>query len=85
MLDGILVRSGGRFRVGGVEQPATERELGGAVAIGEEAIVTDAVEAVRQGVHQEAADELVGTETDRPTKNAVVSTMRSQFWRRMPR
>ena len=32
------------------------------MAIGEEAIVADAVEAVRQGVHQEAADELVGAE-----------------------
>jgi hypothetical protein len=62
LLDGILVRSGGRFRVGGVEQPATERELGRAVAIGEEAIVADAVEAVRQGVHQEAAGERVGAE-----------------------
>ena len=32
------------------------------MAIGEEAIVADAMEAVRQGVQQEAADELVGGE-----------------------
>ena len=51
---------GGRSRRWRVEQPATERELGGAVAVGEEAVVADAMEAVRQGVQQEAADELVG-------------------------
>ncbi len=43
-----------------VEQPATERELVGAVAVGEEAVVADAMEAIRQGVQQEAADELIG-------------------------
>ena len=61
LLDGILGpvwrAVPGRRRV---EQPAAERELGGAVAVGEEAVVADAVEAVRQGVQQEAADELVG-------------------------
>ena len=41
------------------EQLAAERELGGPVAVGEEAVVADAMEAVRQGVQQEAADELV--------------------------
>jgi hypothetical protein len=30
------------------------------VAVGEEAVVADAVEAVRQGVQQKAADELIG-------------------------
>ena len=46
----------------GIEQPAAERELGGAMAVGEEAEVADAMEAVRQDVQQEAADELVGVE-----------------------
>ncbi len=32
------------------------------MAVGEEAVVADAMEAVRQGVQQEAADELVGGE-----------------------
>src|SRR5215831_20178989 len=42
-----------------VEKAAAERELGGAMAVGEEAIVADAMEAVRQRVQQEPADELV--------------------------
>ena len=58
--DGILDLFGGRSLRWRVEQPATERELGGALAVGEEAVVADAMEAVRQGVQQEAADELVG-------------------------
>jgi hypothetical protein len=32
------------------------------MAIGEEAVVTNAMKAVRQGVEQEAADELVGAQ-----------------------
>jgi hypothetical protein len=56
----IVDRIGGRFRAQHVEEPTTERKLGGAVAVGEEAVVADAMKAVRQGVQQEAADELVG-------------------------
>jgi len=37
--DGILDLFGGRFRRWRVEQPATERKLGGALAVGEEAVV----------------------------------------------
>jgi len=37
----------------------TQRELASAVGVGEEAIVPDAMKAVRQGVQQEAANELV--------------------------
>ena len=44
------------------EQVAAQRQLGGAMAVGEEADMADAVEAVGQGVQQEAADELVGVE-----------------------
>ena len=43
----------------GLEELAAERQLGRAVAVGEEAEVTDAMEAVRQGVQQEPPDELV--------------------------
>src|SRR5260370_236031 len=50
----------GRLRGWGVEEPRAEGELGGAVGVGEEAVVADAMEAVRQGVQQEAPDELVG-------------------------
>ena len=60
--DGVVDRFGGRFRRRNVEQPPAERQLVGAVAVGEEAVVADAVKAVRQGVQQEAADELVGVE-----------------------
>ena len=41
-------------------EASAQRELGGAMAVGQEAVVADAVEAVRQDVQQEAADELVG-------------------------
>ena len=47
-------------RMGRAASTAAERELRGARAVGEEAVVADAMEAVRQGVQQEAADELVG-------------------------
>jgi len=46
-------------RRGRGEQAPAEVELGGAMAIGEEAVVADAMEAVGEGMQQEAADELV--------------------------
>ena len=46
----------------GREQAAGEREAGLAGAAGEQAVVPDAMEATRQDVEQEAADELVGGE-----------------------
>jgi len=51
-------------RGGGVEgdQPPTVGETVAAIAIGEEAVVADAVEAVRQRVEKKAADELGGVE-----------------------
>src|SRR3954471_8507804 len=39
---------------------SAEREVGGAAAVGEEAEVPDAMEAVRERVQEKAADELVG-------------------------
>src|SRR5437867_12186395 len=47
------------WRRRGEKQP-THCELGSTVAIGEEAVMADAVKAVRQGVQEEATDELVG-------------------------
>ena len=60
----VAGRGGGRLvcRFGlarGVEERAGERELGGPMAVGEEADVADAMEAVGQGVEEEAPDELV--------------------------
>ena len=48
--DGIADLFGGRFRRWRIEQPTTEGELGGALAVGEEAVVADAMEPVRQGM-----------------------------------
>ena len=44
------------------EQLAGAGDVVGALAAGEQAIVSDAVEACRQQVHEKAADELVGGE-----------------------
>lgn len=44
------------------QQPTAQFEPGGAMTIGEEAVVADAMEAVRQRVQQEATNELVGVE-----------------------
>ena len=43
-----------------IEKLAAKGEFGGALAVGHEAEVADAMEAVGQGVKKEAADELVG-------------------------
>src|SRR5579864_4523477 len=48
--------------VGHSEQLASTRDVGLAASAGEEAVVTDAMEALRKNVEQEAADELVGAE-----------------------
>jgi hypothetical protein len=45
-----------------IEKRAAEIELLGAMAVGEQAIVANAMEAVRQDVKQEAADEFAGAE-----------------------
>src|SRR5262249_9003552 len=45
-----------------VEQPTRLRDVVGASGVGEEAVVTDAMEAGGQDVDQKAADELVGGE-----------------------
>src|ERR1700758_3831566 len=58
----VAARGGG---VGCAEQPASQCNVVGPVAIGEEAVVTDAVKSVGQDVDQKAADELVGVERHR--------------------
>ena len=45
-----------------IEKGAAKGELGGAMAVGHEAEVADAVETVGQRMKQEAANELVGLE-----------------------
>src|SRR5580692_718766 len=60
---GVIAVAARRGWVGCAEEPAGQCDIGGSVGIGEEAIVTDAMEPVGQDVDQEAADELVGVET----------------------
>jgi len=51
---------GQQLGAGGGEQLATECEFGGAVAVGQEAVIADALQAGRRHVLEEEADELVG-------------------------
>lgn len=51
-----------RRRRGRIEQPATECEFVGAMAVGEEAVAANAMETVEQYVEQEAAHELTDLE-----------------------
>ena len=57
-----IARIGRRGWLGHAEELAGHCDIGGPVGIGEEAVMTDAVEPVGQYVDQEAADELVGVE-----------------------
>jgi hypothetical protein len=45
-------------RRGNIKQASAKRELVGAMAVGKEAVVTNSMEAIRQYVEEEAADEL---------------------------
>lgn len=49
-------------RVGLIEQPPDQRQFALPMAVGKEAVVADAMEAVGQAMEQETADELVGVE-----------------------
>ena len=63
-LGGAGLAASGCF--GGIgEQLASACDVGGAVAVGEQAIVSDAMEALGQHVDQEATDELVGRQRHR--------------------
>ena len=48
-----------------MKQLASAGQVGGALAVGEQAVVADAMEALGQDVDQEAADELVGGQRHR--------------------
>ena len=61
------------------QEIAEASDVGGAVAVGIQAIVTDAVEALGKDVHQETTDELEGIERHclpaiRPIKAIVLPT-----------
>ena len=56
----VLAAGFGRWRLS--EKPAAEGELGGPLAVGEEAVIADAVEVVGQGVKEKAPDEFAGGE-----------------------
>src|SRR5205807_9222001 len=47
---------------GEAEEPTGQCDVVGPIGVGEEAVVTDAVEPIGQDMDQEAADELVGVE-----------------------
>ena len=69
----------GRFGlVHGLKERAGERELGGPMAVGEEAEVADAMEAVRQGVEEEAPDELVRGQTHDPDSAVAAIVLPSE-------
>ena len=51
------------------------RFVGGAAGIGEQPVMADTMEALRQNVDEEAADELVGTERHRLLAIASICTI----------
>src|SRR5499427_7531275 len=59
---GVIARPARRSWVGYGEEPAGQCNVVGPVGIGEDAVVSNAVETIRQDVDQKAADELVDVE-----------------------
>ena len=59
---GAVALAARRGWVGYAEKPVGQCDIAGPIGIGEEAVVTDAMEPVGQHMDQEAADELVGVE-----------------------
>ena len=59
---GAIALAARRGWVGHAKELAGQCDAGGPIAVGQEAIVTDAVKPVGQHMDQEAADELVGIE-----------------------
>ncbi len=57
----VVVQRGRRRR----KQLAAKFDLVSAMTVGEQAVMTNTMEAVRQGVHQKAPDELTGLERHR--------------------
>ena len=59
---GAIAAPARRGRVGYAEEPAGQCNIVGAIGVGEEAVVADAMEPAGQHMDQEAADELVDVE-----------------------
>jgi len=57
---GVVGGPGQQIRVGSGQQVATQCQLIGAMTVGQEAVIANALETTRQGVLQEEADELLG-------------------------
>ena len=57
------------------EQLADTRDVVGAGWAGQQAVVTDAMEALWQDVHQEATDELVGIERHQPVSLLTIEAV----------
>jgi hypothetical protein len=72
---GIVALTAGRGWVGYAEKPAGQCDIAGAIGIGEEAVVSNAVETVGQHVDQKAADELVDI-GESPSRSSVSSSTR---------
>ena len=60
---GVITLAARRGWVGYAEQPAGQCDIVCPIAIGEEAVVPDAVKSVGQDVDEKAADELVGVDS----------------------
>ena len=70
---GVIVVGVRGWRRWHIESPSTEFELVGAMAVGEQAVVTDAMEAGWEDVEQEAAHELADVETHDLAPMAVLA------------
>jgi len=69
---GVVGRSGQQIRVGSGQQVATQCQLIGAMTVGQEAVIANALETTRQGVLQEEADELLGRHPHHFVKRVAV-------------
>ena len=58
----IITATAFRLRRHLIKKPSDHGKLGKAMTVGKEAIIPNAMEAIRQAVEQEAVDELVGVE-----------------------
>jgi hypothetical protein len=74
----VIITVAIRRRKRHIKQPATERELVSAMAVGKKAVMTNALEAVRQDVKEETTDEFGDLKSQ---DRAILSaTLPSAFW-----
>ena len=64
-----------------VEEPATEHELLGAMAVGEEAVMADAMEAVRERVPGACAGSVCTRKRRMNSSASSVMTLERPWWR----